>query len=148
MIFRPQRWLHARIKLLLCIQQRFCFPQGAPLLLGYETLLEKGCSTYSLPRGWHRECRVFVAQPTGGRVGLSECHSNEKGVVRRLEIDGLEHANVTFYPGTEAREDNIRTYLNSAYPWLKGRTPCQKGPEALGACYQVTNVTGRLCVAW
>ena len=130
------------------VRQRFCFPQGAPLLLGYETLLEKGCSTYSLPRGWHRECRVFVAQPTGGRVGLSECHSNEKGVVRRLEIDGLEHANVTFYPGTEAREDNIRTYLNSAYPWLKGRTPFQKGPEALGACYQVTNVTGRLCVAW
>ncbi len=130
------------------VKQRFSFPQGAPLLLGYETLLEKGCSTYFLPRGWHRECRVFVTQPGDGRVGLNECHSNEKGVVRRLEVDGLADATVLFYPGTEARGDNIRTYLNSSYPWLKGRVPFQKGPSAFGACYQVTHVTGRLCVAW
>jgi hypothetical protein len=130
------------------VKQRLRFPQGAPLLLGYETLLEKGCSTYFLPRGWHRECRVFVTQPSDGRVGLNECHSNERGVVRRLEVDGLAKATVLFYPGSEAREGNLRTYLNSGYPWLKGRIPFQKGPDAFGACYQVTNVTGRLCIAW
>ena len=127
---------------------RLRLPQGAPLLVGLETQIESGHSTYTMPRAWHRECRVFVAQPTDGRVALNECHSNEKGVVRRLEVDGLDHATVTFYPGTEARADNIRAYLNSAYPWLKGRIPFQKGPAAFGACYQSTNITGRLCIAW
>jgi hypothetical protein len=130
------------------VKQCFRFPQGAPLLLGCETLLEKGCSTYFLPRGWQRECRVFASQPADGHLGFNERHSNEKGVVRRFEVDGLINATVIFYPGTEAREGNIRTYLNSAYPWLKGRIPFQKGPSAFGPCYQVTNVTGRLCIAW
>lgn len=130
------------------VKQRFRFPQGAPLLLGYETVLEDQCSTYYLPRGWHRECRIFVTQPTDGKVAFNELHSNEKNVVRRLEISGLEKATVLFYPGNEASEDNLRVYLNSGYPWLKGKIPFEKGPAEFGSCYQVTNITGRLCIAW
>jgi hypothetical protein len=130
------------------VKQRFRFPQGAPLLLGYETLLENGCSTYHLPRGWHRECRVFVTQPADGHLGCNERHSNEKGVVRRVEVDGLANATVIFFPGCEAQESNIRVYLNANYPWVQGRIPCARGPGVFGQCYQVTNVTGRLTIAW
>lgn len=130
------------------VQQRFRFPQGAPLLLGYETMLEDGCSTYHLPRGWHRECRVFVSQQNDGRVGFNERHSNERGVVRRLEVDGLADATVIFYPGHEARPENTRVYLNAGYPWFKGRIAFEKGPAEFGDCYQVTGVTGRLGIAW
>lgn len=130
------------------VKQRFRFPQGAPLLLNYETLLEDGCSTYYMPRGWHRECRVFVTQAGGGRVGCIERHSGEKGVVRRLEVNGLNDATVVFFPGREAREENIRVYVNSGYPWRTGRVDFERGPEAFGDCYQVTNVTGRLTIAW
>ena len=130
------------------VKQRFRFPQGAPLLLGYETVLEDGCSAYHLPRGWHRECRVFVTQPANGRVGLNERHSNEVNVVRRIEVDGLEDATVVFYPGTEAVPDNIRVYLNARYPWFQGRIEFERGPAAFGDCYQVTGVTGRLTIAW
>ena len=130
------------------VKQRFRFPQGAPLLLGYETVLEEGCSTYQQPRGWHRECRVFVTQPSGGRVGCNERHSGVRGVVRRLEVDGLADATVVFYPGSEAREENIRVYLNANYPWRSGRIPFETGPADIGPCYQVTGVTGRLTIAW
>ncbi|MDZ7618448.1 MAG: hypothetical protein U1E05_15695, partial [Patescibacteria group bacterium] len=130
------------------VKQRFRFPQGAPLLLGYETMLEDGCSTYHMPRGWHRECRVFVDQPSGGRVGCIERHSGEKGVVRRLQVNGLNNATVTFFPGEEASEENIRVYVNSRYPWRQGRIEFEKGPEAFGRCYQVNDVTGQLTIAW
>jgi hypothetical protein len=130
------------------VKQRYRFPQGAPLLLGYETCLESGCSTYFLPRGWHRECRVFVSQPEDGRVGCNERHSNEKGVVRRLEVDGLAHATVVFFPGREASESNIRVYRNASYPWKTGRIPFTPGPAGLGQCYQVTDVSGRITIAW
>lgn len=130
------------------VKQRFRFPQGAPLLLGYETMLEDGCSTYHLPRGWHRECRVFVTQTGDGRIGFNERHSNEKNVVRRIELDGLANATVIFYPGNEARRENIRTYLNAGYPWFKGRIPFEKGPAEFSDCYQVSNITGDLTIAW
>jgi hypothetical protein len=130
------------------VQQRYRWPQGAPLLLGYETRLEGGCSTYYLPRGWHRECRVFVSQPEDGRVGCNERHSNEKGVVRRLEVDGLTHATVVFFPGQEADESTIRVYLNASYPWKQGRISFAPGPAEFGSCYQVIDVTGRLTIAW
>lgn len=130
------------------VQQRFRFPQGAPLLLGYETILTDGCSAYYLPRGWHRECRVFVTQPANGRVGFNERHSGERNVVRRLEVDGLENATVVFYPGKEAVQENIRVYLNAGYPWFRGRIDFEPGPPEFGDCYQVPDVTGRLTIAW
>ncbi|WP_206107930.1 hypothetical protein [Paludisphaera rhizosphaerae] len=130
------------------VEQRLRFPQGAPLLLGLETILNEGRSTYQMPRGWHRECRVFVDQPAGGRVGFNELHSNERGVTRRLEVDGLADASVIFYPDADAREENIRVYLNGIYPWMKNRIPFEKGPERFGRCYQVKGVTGRLAIAW
>ena len=130
------------------VKQRYRWPQGAPLLLGYETRLESGHSTYHLPRGWHRECRVFVSQPEDGRIGCNERHSNEKGVVRRLEVAGLSHATVIFFPGGEASEANIRVYVNASYPWKQGRIGFTRGPARFGRCYQVTDVSGRLTLAW
>src|SRR5690606_31021861 len=47
------------------VRDRFRFPQGAPLLLGLETILENGHSTYQLPTSWNRECRVVVEQKDG-----------------------------------------------------------------------------------
>ena len=75
------------------VKQRFKFPQGAPLLIGYETMLEDGASVYSLPKAWHRESRIFIEQ-VDGMISCHEVHSGEKGIERRIRVTGLENATV------------------------------------------------------
>jgi len=61
------------------LRSHFRFPQGAPVLLGLETQLAPGRSTYTMPRAWRRECRVFVEQDNG-EVSCVERHSGQIGV--------------------------------------------------------------------
>ena len=97
------------------VSLRLRFPQGAPILVGLETWLEDGRSTYALPRAWRRECRVFVDGQDEGQISCVEQHSGEIGVRRRLFLRGLQNATVRFYPeaGTEA---SVRMLQNPAYP--------------------------------
>jgi hypothetical protein len=82
------------------------FPLGAPLLLGYETFLRDGYSTYHLPRAWRHECRVFVSQQDSAEplkcVEDTCCDSRYR---RHLRVRGLNHATVYVfpYPGYEEK---------------------------------------------
>lgn len=99
--------------------QHIRFPQGAPLLLGYETLIVDGRATYTMPRAWHRECRVFIEQEAETIVSCREQHSGMIGVSRRLLVTGLQNARVRFYhePGTVGA---VRVLRNPQYPYLTG----------------------------
>ncbi len=77
---------------------RFRFPYGAPLLVGYETVLENGQATYHMPRAWHRECRFLVEQGDGAELSCVEKTHEEVGLRRRLLVSGLNAATVHFYP--------------------------------------------------
>jgi hypothetical protein len=129
------------------VGQRFRFPQGAPLLIGFETELVGGHSIYRMPRAWHRECRVFVEQGEG-ELGCTEQPSVQYGVKRRLRVTGLENATVRFYPEPGNERDAVRMYLNAGYPFKSGHIDHEEGDPALGTHLVVAGVSGRLTIAW
>ena len=73
------------------------FPFGAPVLMGYETFLERGAGTYRFPRAEHRECRIFVEQEQG-IVGARELPPVSYQMRRRIQVTGLDDAVVRFFP--------------------------------------------------
>ena len=129
------------------VELRLGFPQGAPLLIGYETELVDGLATYRMPRGWHRECRVFVRQ-SGGILSCVEQHSGEIGISRRLLVRGLQEAEVTFYPeaSVAGRATGI---VNGAYPYLQGQfVQFQETDDGSGRSLRTAGVTGSLLISW
>lgn len=73
------------------------FPQGAPVLLGGETLITDGYASYHFARAEHRECRIFVKQKSGV-ISAAE-RPPASGFNRRIfRICGLEDAEVIYYP--------------------------------------------------
>ena len=129
------------------VKQRFKFQQGAPLLLGLETKLDKGSSTYTMPTSWNRESRVFVEQQEG-IVSFKELHSGQKGVTKRYSVDGLKNATVRIYPEEHVTDQQFRAYVNASYPWKTGQVSFRKGEDQFGKHYVVENVTGNLVVSW
>ncbi|CAG5018354.1 hypothetical protein DYBT9275_05984 [Dyadobacter sp. CECT 9275] len=129
------------------ITSRFKFPQGAPLLLGLETKLDKGNSVYTLPTSWSRECRIFVEQ-NDGIVSYKELHSGEKGIDKRFQVSGLKNGTVRIYAAEGITEDKFNAYVNAGYPWKTGRVTVRKGDEKLGNHFVVENITGTLVVSW
>jgi len=129
------------------ITNRFKFPQGAPLLLGLETKLDKGNSVYTLPTAWNRECRVFVEQ-NEGILSFKELHSGEKGIRKRFHVRDLENATVRIYADDGVTKENFNAYVNATYPWKTGRVAFKEGDEKLGKHFVVEKVTGSLTVSW
>lgn len=129
------------------VKHHFRFPQGAPLLVGFDTEMVKGKSTYTLPTAWNRECRVFVDQPAG-IVSFSELHSGQKGISKRYRVRGLQNATLRIYADDDVTEKDIRAYVNSGYPWRKGEITIKRGDVKFGKHFVVENITGELVVAW
>ena len=127
---------------------RLRMPQGAPVLLGYETRLEDGYATYCMPRAWHRECRVFVEQPTDGELSCVENHSGELGISRRIRVLGLHNATVRFYPETGTAAE-VKMLQHPRQPYLVGDflKPEEKR-DAMGHYLEVSGVTGSLLISW
>jgi len=124
------------------------FPQGAPLLTGYETTLVEGRSTYSMPRAWRRECRVFVEQESGevGCMLRSASEVLDKNI--RLVVSGLKGATVRFYP-EEGTRDKVQMLLDARYPYIKGKAPeVTWHSDRLGEYLEAQDVTGELLISW
>lgn len=75
------------------------FPLGAPMLIGRETWLRQGCSTYQLPRAWYHECRLFVDQKdNNGPLSCIEDTPRDNRYYRHIRIRGLNQATVYIFP--------------------------------------------------
>lgn len=129
------------------IRNKFRFQQGAPLLNGLDTKLDKGRSVYSMPTSWNRESRVFVEQDEG-IVSLRELHSGEMGITKRYRVSGLQNATVRIYPHEDISPEQFNAYLNANYPWREGRITFKPGDPKFGKHYVVEGVTGDLVVSW
>ena len=126
----------------------FRLPQGAPVLTGYETLLANGRSTYSMPRAWRRECRVFVEQ-TEGQLGCRTVSaSSVYGFRNRLLVSGLRDATLRFYHEPDS-EGKLYTLRNPVWPFIQGDfvhpTPRD---DRLGVYLEATELTGDLMITW
>jgi hypothetical protein len=119
---------------------RFRFPHGAPLLVGYETVLENGQAIYHMPRAWHRECRFLVEQGDGGEISCVERTHEEIGLRRRVGVSGLNAATVHFYP--EQRPAGTAVRMENQGKRIQYETP--DGGRRLVA----RNLTGDLVVSW
>ncbi len=118
------------------------FPQGAPVLDGYETVLENGYATYHFPKADHRECRVFVEQENG-IVGCRELPPVSAQYRRRIEVNGLEDAVVRFYPEAYCGGD-VQVLLNSHTDFYFVSQSFDGSWVPEGGYYEVRGVTGRL----
>ncbi|MGO8789608.1 MAG: hypothetical protein ACLQVL_19795 [Terriglobia bacterium] len=119
---------------------RLRFPQGAPILNGYETWLEDGRSVYTMPRAWRRECRCFVDQNAEGEISCVESTAEEVGVRRRMLLGALKSATVRFYPEIRPSGLPVRMENNE-----KRITYSQ---ESGGRCLIVRDITGKLLMSW
>lgn len=81
-------------------------PDGAPLLIGYETIVKENAAHYRFPRSEHRECRVFVQQEAESLVSCREIPPICDFYHRIILVEGLKDATLRFYkeqthPNTE-----------------------------------------------
>jgi hypothetical protein len=127
---------------------KLAFPQGAPVLLGYETQLEEGFATYHMPRAWHRECRVFVSQQKPTVVSCVELPAVSYWGKRKIAVRGLAGATVRFYPES-GFEQATRVLLNSDEPHVVGEPLESKlKRDGSGPFIEASNVSGQLVFAW
>lgn len=129
------------------VKHHFRFPQGAPLLLGFETALRDGRSIYQMPTAWSRESRIFLDQQEG-IISYRELHSGQKGIKKRYSVSGLKNATVRIYAENDITEKTISVYVNSGYPWKTGKVSVVNGHKRFGKHFIVENVTGELVVSW
>ena len=119
------------------------FAHGAPLLIGLETWLDNGHTTYTLPRAAHKEVRCLVDQAASGEISCVEAISEYPFFERRLLVHGLKNATVHFYPENERpvvmRVNESRSFITESLPY---------GREENGKRFVIENVTGSLNIAW
>ncbi len=126
------------------VTARLRYPWGAPVLDGYETILEDGFALYHFPKAEHRECRVFVEQAEG-IVGCQEIPPVSAQYRRRVEVTGLVNATVRFFAEEYCR-DNIQVLRNSHRDnyFVGDSFEGEYVTDGNLTWYEVRNVTGRM----
>ena len=122
---------------------RVRFPHGAPVLIGTETWIEDGHSSYTLPRATHKEIRCLVEQSESGEVSCVEAISEYPFFYRRLLVKGLRNANVHFYPESDRK---VVMRVNDNRDFVTESEPYERADG--GSRFIIKGVTGELNIAW
>ena len=125
------------------VEQLFKFPLGAPVLTGMETELKNGFASYRLPRGWSRECRVFVVQ-NEGFLSCREMAPVELNIKRKINITGLQNATVRVFPGKDETYFKAMS-ANNHHPARPDTLVSVKGN---GTFYEYKNISGQMVLSW
>lgn len=99
---------------------KFQFPLGMPLLVGYETTIENGYSTYCTERAWRAECRIFIEQKEKSVISCKEFAPVSYQMRRRLEVSGLKNAKVRILTRTGYEGEKTHIVNNSHHPFVVG----------------------------
>ena len=122
------------------------FPLGAPILLGGETELVDGASTYRFQRSEHRECRIFVKQRSGV-ISAHEAYCEFPMYRRGFQISGLEDAEVYYFPESYCAQCAAAGRVPTFDDW-DGRPHILEGQfqpfydPAFGHGYRAEHITG------
>lgn len=127
-------------------------PMGAPLLVGLDTDLRDGASTYHLQRASRYECRVFVEQ-TSGTVSCTERPPVMVNIDRRLCLEGLQNATVRFFGVPGAREPKLQNVhfsmaFNTPEDADAGMMPYRVVDSPFGEYLELTGVDDTLMISW
>jgi hypothetical protein len=122
---------------------RLRFAHGAPVLVGTETWIEDGHSTYTPPRAWHKEVRCLVDQQESAQVSCVEAISEFPFIQRRLVLTGLKNATVHFLPENDRRvimeAGHLHSYNSDSFPY---------STEDNGTRLVAEGITGTLNISW
>lgn len=130
----------------LTVEQRFLFPQGAPVMTGWETEIKHGYATYRFPKAFFEECRVFVDQKEG-IISCFEIPTRYKAK-RRIQINGLDQAIVRIYAPVSISPENLQSFHNTNYPFKTGKIEPVSKTSSLGDFFEFQNISGQLVVSW
>lgn len=73
------------------VEYEFRTPLGAPVMLNSDLRIKNGRAVYQFPRGWRRECRVFLKQKEDSIVS---CRVLQGRMGSRFLVTGLKDAEV------------------------------------------------------
>ncbi len=119
------------------------FPHGAPILVGAETWLEDGHSTYTPPRAWHKEVRCFVDQQDASEISCVEAISEFPFIQRRLALTGLKNATVHFFP-----ENDRKVIMETGDLHFYNQNSLLYAQEDNGKRLVAKGITGKLTISW
>ena len=124
------------------IDVKLRFPQGIPLFIGSDAIIEDGVGVYRFARSQHSECRLFVQQE-GGVVSAREFAPVNKKYRRKIVLYGLKDATVRFYPESYCVYDCIGgPFVRwDGTPIVDQNVKLVKD-EKMGVYYEVSGVTG------
>jgi len=128
------------------VRQSFRMPWGAPVFTGMEAEVSDGCGVYQFPKSWHKECRIFMEQKENGIISVREGTALYPAFKRRIKLQGLKKADVTFFPEA-GFEQNTEISLGAGY--LKGerlKTKLSKTVE--GDLIKINKISGNLLISW
>ena len=117
------------------------FPQGAPIFIGADAILEHGRAKYRFGRCEHLECRIYVQQESGV-VSAREVAPINKKSRRKFSVTGLRDATVFYYPETYcAAAAAAGPAVRDDTPILDERFRLVNDP-VLGTFYKAEHITG------
>ncbi len=129
-------------------RERLKFPEGAPVFVETETIIENGLSVYHFSKAEHLECRVFVEMDTAAVKCKEFCMCTPE-VKRRLEIIGLKNATLRFRPET-GYEEMTQVLLDPADPPFVEGNFLEPEIETgfAGTVLTYRNLTGNILISW
>lgn len=116
-------------------------PQGAPVLMGYDTVVDGNRASYHFPRAERKECRIFVVQEKG-RVRARELAPVSMQYRRAVELSNLKDATVRYYP--EYPGESIGACLNAVGDGCFSCEPLCWSYESNEKCVLFEHITGNL----
>ncbi len=124
-------------------------PDGAPIMLGSDCVVQNNRAEYALVRSWHTECRVFVKQQEESKISCIVKPSVYPGIDRRFYLTGLVNADVIFRktPGTQVKLVNI-PYVDRHGDADKFLDTNVAYAELAGDRILCSQITGALMIAW
>ena len=126
------------------VMTRMSYPDGAPMPLDTEFMIENDIGTYPTKKWWHSECRAFIKQKQKGKIIVQTvCPESYIHIDRRMFINGLVDAQVTFYA---PKGGAARFILNHPFCHIDSNVPLTITQD--GTKYVAEHLTGSLSITW
>ena len=130
------------------VRQHIRMIDGAPLFRGRDMILKDNVGIYQTEKWANLEARLFV-QGDDSVIECTEWTHENRGMNRRMVVDGLKNATLVFRPTVDDSETVVfkRTTANHT---LFAASDCdlEKTQDAFGVKYIARNITGRMTVLW
>jgi hypothetical protein len=137
------------------MNEEFKLPYGAPVFTGTDTEIIDGKTSYSLPRSWRHECRIFIKQAERSELTVKELHAAHPTAHKRLFLKGLKDAEIIFFPETGYKDntfiindENALNYIS--YPINQGdiNITSEQTNSSNDTYLKYSNITGNILISW